>query len=241
MQQNQLQDPPTKWLLGIAVVVFDIDVGQRIDHLVPANCLTEDEGSAVAFHSFPVGAHNLQRAMSVHHRSSIVLTLVHAVWCSQPQGMQGVAFHSASMHHAFSYFGSLIRMAPCIWLLTVCACCMCVCVCVCVCVCGAWCVCCVKCHSNATTVLHLRHTHIIRLAAHTELTVHAVAACLCSTFILLYTHRTHSPWSCMRRAASETRASSCAQTALTSSPSTGAWLILHNRAPTAHGPNSAAQ
>ena len=46
---------PAKWIVGIAVIVFDIDVGQRVDLVAPgAHAFTEEELSAVAFHSFPV-------------------------------------------------------------------------------------------------------------------------------------------------------------------------------------------
>jgi hypothetical protein len=42
------------WIIGICSVVFDIDVGQTLQHLHPENCLSEEEQSSVAFHAFPV-------------------------------------------------------------------------------------------------------------------------------------------------------------------------------------------
>ncbi|WIA20426.1 hypothetical protein OEZ85_004839 [Tetradesmus obliquus] len=41
------------WIIGICSVVFDIDVGQTLQHLHPENCLSEEEQSSVAFHAFP--------------------------------------------------------------------------------------------------------------------------------------------------------------------------------------------
>lgn len=43
------------WLTGLCSCIFDVDVGQRVQHLVPAGCLSEEEAADVAFHSFPVG------------------------------------------------------------------------------------------------------------------------------------------------------------------------------------------
>lgn len=45
---------PAQWILGVASVVFDIDVGQRVDCLVPEGCLTDNEMQSCAFHCFPV-------------------------------------------------------------------------------------------------------------------------------------------------------------------------------------------
>lgn len=42
------------WIIGICSTVFDIDVGQTLRHLVPQECLSDEEKSLVAFHSFPV-------------------------------------------------------------------------------------------------------------------------------------------------------------------------------------------
>ena len=42
------------WLVGVCSVVFDIDVGQRIEYLYPPDTLRAGEDSDVAFHSFPV-------------------------------------------------------------------------------------------------------------------------------------------------------------------------------------------
>ena len=42
------------WLVAICSVLFDLDVGQRIDSIVPEGALTDEEANDVAFHSFPV-------------------------------------------------------------------------------------------------------------------------------------------------------------------------------------------
>eukprot|EP00882_Tetradesmus_deserticola_P009205 GHRQ01009708.1.p1 GENE.GHRQ01009708.1~~GHRQ01009708.1.p1 ORF type:complete len:128 (+),score=29.47 GHRQ01009708.1:1169-1552(+) len=41
------------WVIGICSVVFDIDVGQTLQHLYPDDCLSQEEQSSVAFHAFP--------------------------------------------------------------------------------------------------------------------------------------------------------------------------------------------
>lgn len=41
------------WVVGICSVIFDVDVGQKISHLVPENCISETERTDVAFNSFP--------------------------------------------------------------------------------------------------------------------------------------------------------------------------------------------
>ena len=42
------------WVVAICSVLFDLDVGQRIDSIYPDHALTDDEANDVAFHSFPV-------------------------------------------------------------------------------------------------------------------------------------------------------------------------------------------
>ena len=42
------------WVVAICSVLFDLDVGQRIDSMYPDSALTEEEANDVAFHSFPV-------------------------------------------------------------------------------------------------------------------------------------------------------------------------------------------
>lgn len=42
------------WAVAICSVLFDLDVGQRIDSIYPEGALTEEEANDVAFHSFPV-------------------------------------------------------------------------------------------------------------------------------------------------------------------------------------------
>jgi hypothetical protein len=54
--------PAGTWIIGICSVVFDIDVGQTLQHLHPENCLSEEEQSSVAFHAFPVSCYNWHQA-----------------------------------------------------------------------------------------------------------------------------------------------------------------------------------
>ena len=42
------------WVLGVCSVVFDVDVGQTVEHLVPEGILSKEEMTDLAFHSFPV-------------------------------------------------------------------------------------------------------------------------------------------------------------------------------------------
>ena len=44
---------PPSWIVGLASVVFDPDVGQKIDALVPPSALTDAEAHAVAMAAFP--------------------------------------------------------------------------------------------------------------------------------------------------------------------------------------------
>ena len=44
---------PPRWVVALAAVAFDPDVGQKIEALCPANALTEEERRAVAFASLP--------------------------------------------------------------------------------------------------------------------------------------------------------------------------------------------
>ncbi|KAG2489782.1 hypothetical protein HYH03_011732 [Edaphochlamys debaryana] len=55
-----------QWIVGICSVLFDIDVGQRVEHLVPAGCISKEEQQDVAFHSFPDSM-----SMELHARTSI--------------------------------------------------------------------------------------------------------------------------------------------------------------------------
>ncbi|WIA40728.1 hypothetical protein OEZ86_004417 [Tetradesmus obliquus] len=54
------------WIIGICSVVFDIDVGQTLQHLHPENCLSEEEQSSVAFHAFPDSL-----SMELYNRNAI--------------------------------------------------------------------------------------------------------------------------------------------------------------------------
>ncbi|KAG2431226.1 hypothetical protein HXX76_009754 [Chlamydomonas incerta] len=58
--------PAHQWIVGICSIVFDIDVGQRVEHSVPAGCLSPEEKQDVAFHSFPDSM-----SMELHARTSI--------------------------------------------------------------------------------------------------------------------------------------------------------------------------
>lgn len=46
----------SEWIVGIASVVFDLDVGQQLESMFPEDALPEPTASAVAFHAFPVSA-----------------------------------------------------------------------------------------------------------------------------------------------------------------------------------------
>jgi hypothetical protein len=54
------------WLVAICSVLFDLDVGQRIDSIVPEGVLTDEEANDVAFHSFPVWALRSATASDAH-------------------------------------------------------------------------------------------------------------------------------------------------------------------------------
>lgn len=42
------------WIVGVCTVRFDVDVGQQVDVIIPDDELSDEEKTAVAFHSFPV-------------------------------------------------------------------------------------------------------------------------------------------------------------------------------------------
>ncbi|KAK9864873.1 hypothetical protein WJX84_003125 [Apatococcus fuscideae] len=44
---------PSKWLTSICSVIFDIDVGQRLEDVYPPESLSPDDGTNIAMHSFP--------------------------------------------------------------------------------------------------------------------------------------------------------------------------------------------
>lgn len=63
------------WIIGICSVVFDIDVGQTLQHLHPENCLSEEEQSSVAFHAFPVSSSSWLQAHMQYQQPSQLLAL----------------------------------------------------------------------------------------------------------------------------------------------------------------------
>ena len=58
------ESPESPWLVAICSVLFDLDVGQRIDSIVPEGALTDEEANDVAFHSFPVRHLNDRRSIT---------------------------------------------------------------------------------------------------------------------------------------------------------------------------------
>ncbi len=42
------------WIVGLCSVLFDVDVGPRVNTLVPDHALTAEEKQDIAFHAFPV-------------------------------------------------------------------------------------------------------------------------------------------------------------------------------------------
>ena len=60
------------WLVAVCSVVFDLDVGQQLEHVYPHGALSEPIASAIAFHAFPVS--NKGTAMPV------LSILWHFVW-----------------------------------------------------------------------------------------------------------------------------------------------------------------
>ncbi|KAL4443165.1 hypothetical protein ABPG74_002232 [Tetrahymena malaccensis] len=43
----------TEWIVGIAIVEFDVDLGQVVKHLYPQDCLNQNEQKAISHMSFP--------------------------------------------------------------------------------------------------------------------------------------------------------------------------------------------
>eukprot|EP00798_Chlamydomonas_sp_ICE-L_P022159 gene22159-29224_t len=61
---------PLPWLVGLCSVIFDVDLGQRVEHLVPAGVLSEEEKRDVAFHAFPDSmSHELHARTSIKDSS----------------------------------------------------------------------------------------------------------------------------------------------------------------------------
>lgn len=50
-----------QWIVGVCSVLFDVDVGQKVEHLHPPTALSPEEQTDVAFCAFPV------RCISVMH------------------------------------------------------------------------------------------------------------------------------------------------------------------------------
>lgn len=62
------QDQGPQWIVAVCSVVFDVDVGQRVEHIYPEGVLSDDEVQDVAFHAFPVragGSHSWQAASAL--------------------------------------------------------------------------------------------------------------------------------------------------------------------------------
>lgn len=47
------QDVNHSWIIGLASIVFDIDLGQTLESLCPEGIITEEEARDVAFNSEP--------------------------------------------------------------------------------------------------------------------------------------------------------------------------------------------
>lgn len=62
-----------QWIVGICSIVFDIDVGQRVEHSVPAGCLSPEEKQDVAFHSFPVSVVVCEREADLASSATFIL------------------------------------------------------------------------------------------------------------------------------------------------------------------------
>lgn len=54
MMQGGSPSQRRQWLVGIATVVFDLDLGQQMDNLHPPGVLHDTEREAIEYSSFPV-------------------------------------------------------------------------------------------------------------------------------------------------------------------------------------------
>lgn len=50
---TEADDALPKWIVAICSVVFDVDIGQKVEHIHPADAITEEEQHDLAFHAFP--------------------------------------------------------------------------------------------------------------------------------------------------------------------------------------------
>lgn len=61
-----MAQPGGQLVTALCQVVFDIDVGQKVEAVHPPGALTPEEESDVAFHSFPVSAARLDSSLINH-------------------------------------------------------------------------------------------------------------------------------------------------------------------------------
>ena len=73
-----MEQPRSPWIVAICSVLFDLDVGQRIDSIVPEGALTEEETNDVAFHSFPVRRRSTVTAGRMLHADAAMRSGQHA-------------------------------------------------------------------------------------------------------------------------------------------------------------------
>lgn len=48
---DEEREPLQSWIVAVASVIFDIDIGQKIERVVPEDAISEHEARDVAFHS----------------------------------------------------------------------------------------------------------------------------------------------------------------------------------------------
>ena len=48
------------WIVAICSVIFDLDIGQKVEDVYPEHAISQAEASAVAFHAFPVSSYQHQ-------------------------------------------------------------------------------------------------------------------------------------------------------------------------------------
>ena len=72
------------WIVGISSVLFDIDVGPRVQDLVGDDDLTPEERQDVAFHAFPVSVMPVMthcaRSMAQSNATLVSHVVFHMEW-----------------------------------------------------------------------------------------------------------------------------------------------------------------